>query len=162
MDGVGKSLDGVLILGATNAPWDLDSAARRRFEKRIYIPLPDREAREALVRLKTRGIGGAIGDADVAQIAEWTEGYSGADIAIICRDAAMAPLNKIQNAEWFVEDVPSGTRDCRTAEAEDQGFDNPDHGLRLCKYVIIPFGKKSLRFRWRADWNIFREWGIWL
>jgi vacuolar protein-sorting-associated protein 4 len=104
MDGVGKSLDGVLILGATNAPWDLDPAARRRFEKRIYIPLPDREARETLVSLKTRGIGCAISDADVAQIAEWTEGYSGADIAILCRDAAIAPLNRIQKAQWFVED----------------------------------------------------------
>jgi len=41
MNGVGNDMDGVLVLGATNVPWELDPAIRRRFEKRIYIPLPD-------------------------------------------------------------------------------------------------------------------------
>jgi vacuolar protein-sorting-associated protein 4 len=40
---------------------------------------------------------------DFRQLAEWTDGFSGADINILCRDAAMAPVNKIQQAEWFVE-----------------------------------------------------------
>jgi vacuolar protein-sorting-associated protein 4 len=41
MQGVGNDMDGVLVLGASNVPWELDPAIRRRFEKRIYIPLPD-------------------------------------------------------------------------------------------------------------------------
>lgn len=41
MQGVGKDETGVLVLGATNLPWVLDTAIRRRFEKRVYIPLPD-------------------------------------------------------------------------------------------------------------------------
>lgn len=41
MNGVSNDCEGVLVLGATNVPWELDSAIRRRFEKRIYIPLPD-------------------------------------------------------------------------------------------------------------------------
>jgi vacuolar protein-sorting-associated protein 4 len=41
MQGVGNNNDGVLVLGATNLPWALDPAIRRRFEKRVYIPLPD-------------------------------------------------------------------------------------------------------------------------
>ena len=45
MEGVGRDLEGVLVLGATNIPWGIDSAVRRRFEKRIYIPLPELEAR---------------------------------------------------------------------------------------------------------------------
>jgi len=39
--GVGNNNEGVLLLGATNVPWELDQAMRRRFEKRIYIPLPE-------------------------------------------------------------------------------------------------------------------------
>lgn len=45
MQGVGNNNEGILVLGATNIPWGLDSAIRRRFEKRIYIPLPDIEGR---------------------------------------------------------------------------------------------------------------------
>lgn len=49
MQGVGNDDKGVLVLGATNLPWALDPAIRRRFEKRIYIPLPDAPARKFLL-----------------------------------------------------------------------------------------------------------------
>jgi vacuolar protein-sorting-associated protein 4 len=52
MQGVGNDNDGILVLGATNLPWALDSAFLRRFEKRIYIPLPDEEALVSLFKLK--------------------------------------------------------------------------------------------------------------
>jgi vacuolar protein-sorting-associated protein 4 len=50
MQGVGHSETGLLVLGATNIPWALDSAIRRRFEKRIYIALPDKDGRLALLK----------------------------------------------------------------------------------------------------------------
>lgn len=46
----------VTVLGATNLPWNLDEALRRRFEKRIYIPLPEEEQREQLFRINLRDI----------------------------------------------------------------------------------------------------------
>lgn len=51
MQGVGNDCTDVLVLGATNLPWALDSAVRRRFEKRVYIPLPDIKGRLAMIKL---------------------------------------------------------------------------------------------------------------
>ena len=50
MQGVGNDCQDVLVLGATNLPWALDSAVRRRFEKRVYIPLPDIKGRIAMIK----------------------------------------------------------------------------------------------------------------
>jgi vacuolar protein-sorting-associated protein 4 len=51
MQGVSSDNDNILVLGATNIPWSLDAAIRRRFEKRIYISLPDAPARKAMFKL---------------------------------------------------------------------------------------------------------------
>ncbi|KAH0794467.1 vacuolar protein sorting-associated protein 4A [Histomonas meleagridis] len=103
IDGVGKSMTGILVLAATNIPWCLDPAVRRRFEKKIYIPLPDYEARVKLITLKTEGTPSELTKEEIQEIAHLTDGYSGADINILTRDAAMAPVNRIQQAENFVE-----------------------------------------------------------
>lgn len=50
MQGVGKDDQGILVLGATNLPWELDPAIRRRFERRIYISLPEKEARYGMLK----------------------------------------------------------------------------------------------------------------
>lgn len=52
MDGVGSNQSGVLVLGATNVPWELDPAMRRRFEKRVYIALPEVPARTSMFKVK--------------------------------------------------------------------------------------------------------------
>lgn len=49
---MGNDNDGILVLGASNVPWELDPAIRRRFEKRIYIPLPDIEARISQFKIR--------------------------------------------------------------------------------------------------------------
>ena len=51
MQGISNRTDGLLVLGATNVPWELDPAMRRRFEKRIYIPLPEAQARGSMVKV---------------------------------------------------------------------------------------------------------------
>jgi vacuolar protein-sorting-associated protein 4 len=50
MQGVGNECKNILVLGATNLPWAIDSAVRRRFEKRVYIPLPDVKSRLSILR----------------------------------------------------------------------------------------------------------------
>uniref|UniRef100_A0A6Q2YR93 vesicle-fusing ATPase n=1 Tax=Esox lucius TaxID=8010 RepID=A0A6Q2YR93_ESOLU len=101
MQGVGNNNDGILTLGATNIPWVLDAAIRRRFEKRIYIPLPEEPARSQMFRLHLGNTPHSLSDADLRQLAKKTEGYSGADISIIVRDALMQPVRKVQSATHF-------------------------------------------------------------
>jgi SpoVK/Ycf46/Vps4 family AAA+-type ATPase len=79
--------DGVYVLGATNAPWDIDPALRRpgRFDRMIFVGLPDAEARAAIVKLhlQDRPVEGV----NVKSIAARTEGFSGADLAYVCATA---------------------------------------------------------------------------
>lgn len=101
MQGVGKDSDGILVLGATNIPWVLDSAIRRRFEKRIYIPLPEENARLVMFKIHLGNTAHVLTDENLRTLANHTEGYSGADISIIVRDALMQPVRKVQSATHF-------------------------------------------------------------
>eukprot|EP00730_Choanoeca_flexa_P015837 TRINITY_DN7363_c0_g1_i1.p1 TRINITY_DN7363_c0_g1~~TRINITY_DN7363_c0_g1_i1.p1 ORF type:complete len:433 (+),score=100.38 TRINITY_DN7363_c0_g1_i1:61-1359(+) len=101
MQGVGHDNENVLVLGATNLPWALDSAIRRRFEKRIYIPLPDPTARRVMFKLNLGDTRNTLRDEDFSRLADMTEGYSGADIGIVVREAIMEPVRKVQSATHF-------------------------------------------------------------
>lgn len=82
----------VFILAATNFPWDLDEALLRRFQKRIYIPLPDVEGRKELLSMNLSDL--ADVNFDIDGWAQKLDGYSCADIANLCRDAAQAVFTK--------------------------------------------------------------------
>ena len=81
LDGIADSNEGVLVLGATNAPWNLDAAFRRpgRFDRILFVPPPDQESREAILRLKLRDK--PTDGIDTAKVARKIPEYSGADIA---------------------------------------------------------------------------------
>lgn len=104
MEGFGKEkrdeTKAMLFIGATNEPWSLDSAVMRpgRFDEKIYIPLPDLEARREILSLHLRGKPLADG-VSLDELAEMLEGYSGADIRRICEKASDIP---------FVESVKTG------------------------------------------------------
>lgn len=92
--GAGQNAAGnerVVVLAATNFPWDLDEALRRRLEKRIYIPLPGLGERRELLGINLRGVD-IQDDVDSDTLADKLDGYSGDDITNICRDAAMNSL----------------------------------------------------------------------
>uniref|UniRef100_A0A4W4GJ68 vesicle-fusing ATPase n=1 Tax=Electrophorus electricus TaxID=8005 RepID=A0A4W4GJ68_ELEEL len=99
--GVGNDNEGILVLGATNIPWSLDSAIRRRFEKRIYIPLPEDHARSFMFKLHLGSTPNSLTDSDFSTLGQKSEGYSGADISVIVRDALMQPIRKVQSATHF-------------------------------------------------------------
>eukprot|EP01042_Synura_sphagnicola_P001576 gene1576-1830_t len=84
----------VIVLAATNTPWDLDEALRRRLEKRVYIPLPDLDGRKELFRINMKEVE-LGGDVDLDALAEKSSGYSGADVANVCRDASMMSVRRI-------------------------------------------------------------------
>lgn len=97
MDGISSQSEDpskvVMVLAATNFPWDIDEALRRRLEKRIYIPLPTREGRLALLRINLREVK-VLDGTDLEDIAERLDGYSGADITNVCRDASMMSMRR--------------------------------------------------------------------
>lgn len=72
-----------------------------RFEKRIYIPLPERHARADMFRLAIGETPHSLSPRDLQELGAMTEGYSGADINILVRDALMQPVRKVQTATHF-------------------------------------------------------------
>jgi vacuolar protein-sorting-associated protein 4 len=98
MDGVSTKPDEkILALGATNRPWEIDEAFRRRFEKRIYLPMPDVDARKELFRIYVKEIE-VEQDYVADKLVEATDGYTGSDIAMICREASMQPIRELDSS----------------------------------------------------------------
>ena len=87
MQGVGHDHRGVLVLGATNLPWALDPAIRRRFERRIYISLPEYEERLGMLKNGMKDNKNSLTESDYDFFAKKTEMFSGSDISILIRDA---------------------------------------------------------------------------
>ncbi|XP_017047601.1 fidgetin-like protein 1 [Drosophila ficusphila] len=85
----------VLVIGATNRPQELDEAVRRRFVRRLYVPLPTKEARQKIIEKITRQVRHSLDSREINQLAELTDGYSGADVDTLCRYASMAPLRSL-------------------------------------------------------------------
>ncbi|KAJ5168018.1 uncharacterized protein N7482_003612 [Penicillium canariense] len=88
----------VLVLAATNLPWDIDEAARRRFVRRQYIPLPEHHVREQQLRKLLSHQHHELSDADIQVLVHVTEGFSGSDITALAKDAAMGPLRNLGEA----------------------------------------------------------------
>ncbi|KAL8691453.1 MAG: hypothetical protein Q9218_003317 [Villophora microphyllina] len=101
MDGVGRDSKGVLILGATNIPWQLDAAIRRRFQRRVHISLPDMAGRMKMFELAVGSTPCDLKPNDFRTLGQLSEGYSGSDIAIAVQDALMQPVRKIQTATHY-------------------------------------------------------------
>ncbi|KAH8293024.1 hypothetical protein KR054_008269 [Drosophila jambulina] len=97
MDGLNASMQEekvIMVLAATNHPWDIDEAFRRRFEKRIYIPLPNEDTRSALLKLCLKDVC-LSPNLNTGLIGDELQGYSGSDISNVCRDASMMAMRRL-------------------------------------------------------------------
>ncbi|KAE8722686.1 Spastin [Hibiscus syriacus] len=92
-----KAGERILVLAATNRPFDLDEAIIRRFERRIMVGLPSFESREII--LKTLLAKEKVEDLDYKEIATMTEGYSGSDLKNLCITAAYRPVRELLKQE---------------------------------------------------------------
>ncbi|GFR50294.1 hypothetical protein Agub_g12484, partial [Astrephomene gubernaculifera] len=104
--GPGGGPGGVIVIAATNAPWDLDEAALSRFSRRIYVPLPDPATREALMRRAMQGVSCSLSDPDWRRLAERCDKYSGRDLVQVCREAAMRPLRELWGRRLLEPESP--------------------------------------------------------
>ncbi|ONK80465.1 uncharacterized protein A4U43_C01F18010 [Asparagus officinalis] len=104
MDGLMKTNELVFVLAATNLPWELDAAMLRRLEKRILVPLPEPEARQAMFEELLPCV---PGEEEIRYdfLVENTEGYSGSDIRLVCKEAAMQPLRRLMSVLERQEEV---------------------------------------------------------
>ena len=95
MDGL-EARGQIIVIGATNLPNALDPALRRpgRFDREIVIGIPDAAGRHEMLAIHTRGMP-LSADVDIARLAAVTHGFTGADIAALCREAAMAALRRV-------------------------------------------------------------------
>lgn len=97
-----KEMDGILdkgkswplyVIGATNKPWALDWAFIRRFQKRIYVPVPDFETRLKIYQLYTQKL--VMEGVDLEEVARLSEGYSGSDIRDICQAVQLRVVSEL-------------------------------------------------------------------
>jgi vacuolar protein-sorting-associated protein 4 len=145
-----------LVLGATNIPWVLDAAIRRIFEEKIYIPLPEEHARFHIIKMNIENTPNSLTEEDMKVLAKRTERFSGADIAVLVRDALMQPVRKVQSATRFKK-VSSQiifsvnsliNRICITFKVKGPSRDNPSVIVNDLLTPCSPGDKGAIEMSW--------------
>jgi len=111
----------VIVIGATNRPNALDPALRRpgRFDREIEIGIPDKQGRYEILQIHTRGMPLAP-DVDLKKLAEMTHGYTGADLAALCRETAMKALRRyLPEIDLEQERIPPSVLEKMEVKMED-------------------------------------------
>jgi SpoVK/Ycf46/Vps4 family AAA+-type ATPase len=139
-DGVGsRDQDQVLVMAATNTPDSLDEAVRRRFGRRIFIPMPDALMREEIIKGLFKGENFNLSEQEMKEIVSRTEGYSGSDITELCRDVAWSPL-RLLDSEALRNIQPEAAPVC--------GFEDFLKSLEIIKPTVDQHSLAKL-----VEWN---------
>ncbi|MCX6659210.1 MAG: AAA family ATPase, partial [Candidatus Bathyarchaeota archaeon] len=120
MDGMG-SRENLIVIGATNRPNAIDPALRRpgRFDREIEIGVPDKRGRLETLQIHTRNMP-VFSDVDFKKLSETTHGYTGADVAALCREAAMKCLSRhLPEVNLEEERIPQNVLDKMEVKMED-------------------------------------------
>ncbi|KAL9178344.1 hypothetical protein ACHAXT_001772 [Thalassiosira profunda] len=150
MEGVGNERPGrVLVMGATNTPWDLDSGVRRRFVKRLLIPPPALSSRKAVIKnlLGKSESRHCLNDDQMSQLSRDTEGFSGADLTSLCQAAALGPVRQMADER--------GKEAVETMRAEDFPLISYEHfrnSLGRMNPSVAP-SEVALHEEWNAKWG---------
>ena len=110
-----------MVLATTNKPWDLDDALRRRLERRIYVPLPDESARAEMLSIHLKGVR-LSEELEYSELAQRTDGYSGADLQLACRDASMMPMRRAVEGKSPMEIVELQASGQLEGDVTDEDF----------------------------------------
>ena len=95
----------VALVCATNVPWEIDLGVLRRFQKRIYLPLPNVEARRKLITTQSKSVGATLTDEEINDLALNTEGYSPSDIISFIQDAFYQRVAELESAKRWMFDA---------------------------------------------------------
>ena len=108
LDGVSSDMSGVAIVAATNSPWNLSPALLRRFEKRIFIDSPDASSRKSLLGRLLPTVN------NFGTVIDKTEGWSGDDLRLLCKEAMMISVRKLvaSGNTWETPSVTVHDIDC--------------------------------------------------
>lgn len=141
LDGI-ERLEDVIIVGATNRPDIMDPSLLRpgRFDRLVLVPLPDKEAREEILKVHTKGM--PLKGVSVEELARKSEGYSGADLEALCREAAMTAIREDTDSKHvegrhfdkaFQEVKPSVTED--EAKSYEKNFKRGKKDEKIPAYM---------------------------
>ncbi|XP_026864972.2 fidgetin-like protein 1 [Electrophorus electricus] len=139
LDGAATSSEErILVVGATNRPQEIDEAARRRLAKRLYIPLPEAAARRQIVTNLMLKEKSQLGVEELENVVVGTEGFSGADMTQLCREAALGPIRSIQLSD-IATITPEQVRPIRHYDFQE--------GLKTVRPSVSP-----------KDLQLYEEW----
>lgn len=134
LESVGSDMTDLLFIGATNRPWMLDTAMLRRMPERIYVPLPDGDARQSMIMKQLDKVDHDLSADALSSIVRMTEGYSGADMKQLAFQAIMKPVRDMQltgrfrmaNGAWTL--IPDTSPCILPEDTESIGFDDIPSG----------------------------------